>query len=152
MATKCVLGDIVTHDEYGNEIITRGSIHVEMTTEEIAARDSANTPTLGEKLSELASLRYTKETSGIVVDGVSISTDRESQAMISGAYCACLIDPTRIIDFKGTNGWVQLTSSEITNIASAVAIHVQSCFTHEKELTALLHADINTDLTTGWPQ
>ena len=151
MATKCVIGDIVTYDDDGNEIITRGSISVEMTQEEIDARDSANAPTLEEKLSELAALRYTKETTGIVVDGVSIATDRESQAMISGAYCACLIDPNRIIDFKGTNGWVQFTVSEITAIASAVANHVQSCFTREKELAAPLIVDINTDITTGWP-
>lgn len=151
MATKCIIGDIITYDDDGNEVITRGSIHVEMTDEEIVARDAANTTTLEEKLSELAALRYTKETSGIVVDGVSISTDRESQAMISGAYCACIIDTTRIIDFKSVNGWVQLTASEITSIASAVAMHVQSCFTREKELAALLDMDINTDLTTGWP-
>ena len=108
--------------------------------------------TIDERLIELAALRYTKETSGITVNGTEILTDRESQAMISGAYCACLIDPARIINFKGANGWIQLSASEITAIASAVADHVQACFTREKELAELLHADINTDLTTGWPQ
>lgn len=109
------------------------------------------TVTLEEKIAELAALRYNKETAGITVNGSEILTDRESQAMLSGAYCACLIDPARIIDFKGANGWIQLSASEITIIAAAVADHVQACFTRENELSVLLQSDIDTDITTGWP-
>jgi len=92
------------------------------------------------KITELAQRRYTAEITGITVNGSEIKTDRESQAMITGAYNAIQINPNKTIDWKGTNGWATLNATAITAIASAVADHVQACFTREKELTELINA------------
>lgn len=113
-------------------------------TQDLEARKTA-------KLAELAQLRFEKETGGVTVNGTVIRTDRESQAVISGAYNAMQIDPTRVIDFKGVNGWVKLDSAAVTVVSEAVADHVQACFTRERELVLALGDDINTDITTGWP-
>lgn len=113
---------------------------------------SSPVKTIEERKSELAGLRFQKETAGIIVNGSTIKTDRESQAMITGAYNAVQIDPSKIIDWKGEDGWIQLDSASITAIATAVSNHVQACFTCEKELSILLETDIEIDITTGWPE
>jgi hypothetical protein len=86
------------------------------------------------KLAELTDARYAAETGGITLNGITVRTDRESQAMLNGAYTTCQMNPDAIIDWKGVNGWVQLDASAITAIAQAVSAHVQSCFTRERLL------------------
>jgi hypothetical protein len=111
-----------------------------------------------EKTAELANVRYEKETGGIVINGADVKTDRESQSMITGAYNLIQIDPTRIIDWKASNGWIQLDAPAITAIATAVSEHVQTCFRREKEISTLIEAaetidDLNAiDLESGWPE
>lgn len=110
-----------------------------------------------QKLSELAAYRYQKETAGITLSGMTIETDRESQALITGAWSISQTNPAILIDWKGVNGWIQIDAATITAIAGAVAAHVQSCFSaeriHAEAIAALETAeDIGQyDLTTGWP-
>ncbi|CAK0753422.1 hypothetical protein CCP4SC76_2460005 [Gammaproteobacteria bacterium] len=108
---------------------------------------------------DLAAIRFEYETSGITLDGNQIATDRQSQALINGAYSYSLIDPNLSIDWKANNGaWVALGASEVAGIALSVANHVQQCFSREKALCAALDAansieEINAvDLTAGWPE
>ena len=101
---------------------------------------------------ELATLRFEKETGGVTLpNGAEIDTERDSQAMITGAYTASIMNPDIVINWKGVNGWVQIGAAEITAIAQAVTAHVQACFTRESELSALIDIDPDTDITTGWP-
>ena len=135
-------------------------ILIELTQEEEAAWLISQIVTLEDtkqrKLSELAALRFQKETAGITLNGSVIRTDRESQGMVTGAYCTSLLNPAVLINFKGANGWIQIDATEIAGISSAVSSYVQSCFTNEKVLTLLIEAattvsDVQAiDLTTGW--
>lgn len=101
-------------------------------------------PTLEEakalKLAELATARYREETGGIIVGGVTIATDRESQAMLTGAYVSLKQGLVEAVNWKGDDGWVPSTLAEIEPIAQAVGQHVQACFTREKGLAAQVTA------------
>ena len=101
-------------------------------------------PTLEEakaaKLAELASARYTEEIGGIVVGSVTIATGRESQAMMTGAYVSLKQGLMQSVNWKGDDGWVTATLTEIEPIAQAVSQHIQACFTKESQLAAQVAA------------
>jgi len=86
------------------------------------------------KFQEIAQSRYTAETAGITVSGVKIKTDRESQALITGAALQALQDPTYTCNWKTENGFVTLTAEQIQAVAVAVRQHVQACFDREAVL------------------
>ena len=92
------------------------------------------------KLAELASARYTEEVGGIVVGGVTIATDRESQSMLTGAYVSLKQGLMQSVNWKGDDGWVTATLTEIEPIAQAVGQHIQACFTKEGQLAAQVKA------------
>jgi hypothetical protein len=108
------------------------------------------------KLAALAAYRYVQETAGIVVGGATIKTDRESQAMISGAKLYADLNLAALIDWKGADGWVQIDRTTLLAIGQAVGAHVQACFSNERvhaEAIAALTtvAEIEAyDFTTGW--
>jgi len=118
-------------------------------------------PTIDEvkaqRLNELAAYRFTKETAGITLNGMTIETDRQSQALITGAWSISQINPAVLINWKGVNGWIQIDAAMIGGIAMAVATHVQACFSRERvhaEAIAALEtsAAVNEyDMTTDWP-
>ena len=84
-----------------------------------------------------ARLRYEKETGGLIVGGVSVKTDRESQAMVSGAYNYVQQNPAAKIKWKvGTKSFVDLNAATVTAIANAIGEHVQACFSKEAEVAA----------------
>ena len=101
-------------------------------------------PTLAEvktaKLAELAAARYTEEIGGIVVGSVTIATGRESQAMMTGAYVSLKQGLMQSVNWKGDDGWVTATLTEIEPIAQAVGQHIQACFTKESQLAAQVAA------------
>lgn len=106
--------------------------------------------------------RFTAETGGITIGGMTIRTDRESQALINGAYnlardmLAGDVAETPI-EFKGASGWTQIAPAEMVAVGRAVAAHVQACFAHERALhddidVAATTADVlAVDINTGWP-
>jgi len=109
-------------------------------------------------LATLAAYRYSKEVGGITVAGTSILTDRESQATLTGAYVAVQLNPTRLIDWKTSDGtWTQIDKATVEFLASAVADHVQACFSNEKvhstaiNLLTTIEEVEAYDITVGWP-
>lgn len=88
------------------------------------------------KRAEIASARFEAETAGIN----GIKTDRESQALITGAALKAMQDSEYSCRWKGVDGFVELTAPQILAIADAVRAHVQSCFDREAELVALIEA------------
>ena len=96
-----------------------------------------------QKLTQLANLRYQKEVSGIAVGGTTIKTDRESQATLTGAWVAVQQNPARLIDWKADSGWTQIDKTTVEALSSAVAYHVQACFSRERVLSTEIEA-INT--------
>lgn len=94
-----------------------------------------------EKLAELAEARWREETGGLTLpDGTIIKTDRESQALLTGAALSATLDPGKDIEWKGVNGWVTLTPTQVLQIAAAVRAHVQSAFSREKVLAEQVEA------------
>lgn len=106
---------------------------------------------------EATSLRFGKETAGIVVNGASVMTDRESQALITGAKSFSDVNPAAMIDWKTVDGWAQIDRTMLISIALAVGAHVQQCFsnerTHHEAIDALTSiSDVDSyDITIGWP-
>jgi len=88
------------------------------------------------KKAEIAAARWEAETAGI--DG--IKTDRESQALITGAALKAMQDSEYSCRWKTESGFVELTAPQILAIADAVRAHVQSCFDREGELRPLIDA------------
>lgn len=101
-------------------------------------------PTLQEvkvsKLAEIAAARYAAEISGVNIGGAKVRTDRESQAMITGAALAATQDMDYTCRWKTENGFVTLTAAQIVAVATAVRSHVQAQFDREAELTAQVKA------------
>ena len=85
------------------------------------------------KRSEIAAARYEAETAGIDVNGFTVRTDRESQALITGAALAAFADPDYTCQWKTEAGFVSLDSVQIKAVAQAVRAHVQSCFDREAD-------------------
>ena len=85
--------------------------------------------------------RYGKETGGITVAGVPIATDRESQAMITGAYVVASTNAAWSTAWKtGTGAFVTVTAAQMIAIALAVAAHVGNCFASEATTDAAITA------------
>jgi hypothetical protein len=106
------------------------------------------------KLMQIAAARYAYETSGVVVNGVLIQTDRITQATITSAFTSLSQGLTTAIDWKADNQWITIGLSEITAIAQAVVSHVQSAFSLEKLLNDQVVAATTIEevgLVT-WPQ
>jgi len=88
------------------------------------------------KRSEIAAARYEAEAAGI--DG--IKTDRESQALITGAALKAMQDEKYSCRWKTESGFVELSALQISAVADAVRTHVQGCFDREAELLPFIEA------------
>jgi hypothetical protein len=107
------------------------------------ALDEGETPLVlakRKKLAEIAAARYAVEIGGVVVDNMAIMTDRESQALITGAAFAATQDSNFTCQWKTSGGFVTLDATTILAAAQAVRSHVQGCFDREAELTAAVEA------------
>jgi hypothetical protein len=98
------------------------------------------TVTVDDLLAYAASVRYAREVGGITVGGVPISTDRESQAMLTGAHSFVAANSEATIRWKSDAGFVTLDAAQITALALAVGAHVQACFAREADVTGLISA------------
>jgi len=87
-----------------------------------------------------AAKRFEVETGGVTVNGATVDTSRESQAMITGAYTYSQAHPDETINFKAASGWVTLDAATLAAIATAVGSHVQSCFAAEASVAAEIAA------------
>lgn len=108
-----------------------------------------------QKKSEIASARYEAETAGTTVNGITIDTGRDSQALITGAALAAMLDEAYSLNWKTVDGFIHLTAPEIIAVAQAVRAHVQNCFDREGELGALVDAaetkeDLD-EIIISWP-
>ncbi|GAB3249252.1 DUF4376 domain-containing protein [Chitinimonas naiadis] len=98
---------------------------------------SVGTPPLADIQAQLrqkvAEYRFNLETGGILVNGATIKTDRESQATLACAKVYADIDPAATVSWKADGGvWVSLTQAQVTAIAKSVGAFVQACFSAEK--------------------
>lgn len=109
-----------------------------------AVSENDVSPTLdelkGAKRAEMAAARYAAEISGVTLSGAVIRTDRESQALITGAALAASHDENYSVTWKAKNGFVTLTAAQIIAVAQAVRAHVEACFDREAELQTAIEA------------
>lgn len=78
---------------------------------------------------------YELEIEGVELNGSTIATGRDDQAMLSGAVNYLNLNPEATIDWQGADGtFVTLNKAAVEAIASAVGAHVQAHFTRRKEL------------------
>ena len=112
-----------------------------------------------EALQNLAERRWIAEEAGTSVNGMSILTDRETQAKLTAAYVKASQNSSYIIEsWKFAPGvFITLTSSMIILIADAVEAHVQACFHNEAVLSNQIVSATTkeelyqVDLNAGWP-
>ena len=90
------------------------------------------------KRAEIAQARFEAETAGIDVNGFTVRTDRESQALITGAALQAIVDYDYECRWKTSEGFVHLSAEQIKYIAQLVRLHVQGCFDREAELCGLI--------------
>lgn len=133
-----VPGKIRSRDAEGLPILIDPPVHV---------------PTADDHRANVAAERYRREIAGITLDGKQIETGRDSQALITGAALASVLDPEYSCQWKTPAGFVQLNSEQIIGVASAVRAHVQACFDREAELLAEIDAGTYSEemLSVGWP-
>jgi hypothetical protein len=60
------------------------------------------------KTAAITERRWAVETGGITLNGAAIATDAATQAKLSGALQLVQDDDTRVLDWKGVNGWISL--------------------------------------------
>lgn len=94
----------------------------------------------------LADYRWRRETEGIIIGGVEIKTDRESQASLTSAYVSLSGGLITQTDWKAVDGWAKPDLAGITPIAKAVAEHVAKCFAAERAVSEMLEADSNINI------
>lgn len=101
----------------------------------------------------IAGRRYQAESAGILINGMAVATDRDSQALITGAALAASLDDTYTCNWKTGEGFVLLDAKTLLVIAKTVRAHVQACFDREAELLAAVKGGSYTDamLEQGWP-
>lgn len=109
-----------------------------------------------QKKQDIAAARYAAETAGVEVNGVTLDTGRDSQALITGAAVAAMLDDGYSLNWKTTSGFIHLSAPEIIAVAQAVRAHVQNCFDREGELVALVDAaktaeDLD-EIIISWPE
>ena len=102
--------------------------------------------------------RWALETGGLVLpSGVRVATDKADQDRITSVVVHAGLAGIKSVDFKSAGGWIELPVQELIAIASAIARHVQACFSaerhHHQAIAALASVDAaqRYDLSTGWP-
>ena len=116
-----------------------------LTPEEWAALHPLPEPTFEElktaKYDEIAAARYAAETGGCTVDGVTIATDRGSQALLTAAVVTARLDPEFKVRWKCADGrFVTLDAMQLRAIGDAVTAHIEECFAREGDLCELVDA------------
>lgn len=92
------------------------------------------------KKAEIAAARYAAEIAGVTVGGVVVRTDRESQALITGAALKATQDAEYVCTWKSESGFVTLDAATVLAVADAVRTHVQGCFDLEAAKCAQIDA------------
>lgn len=140
-----------------------------MTPEEVAAHlNPPEPPITEEKLKAIVTaFRWQVETGGITLpSGVRVATGIDDQNRITSVVANAERAGLEQVDFKAADGWAKVTLPELQAIATAVALHVQACFSaerahheaidallaqHQGDAQALQAALDGYDESQGWP-
>jgi hypothetical protein len=92
---------------------------------------------------------------GVQIYNATITTDRGSQAALNNANLALQSGAVQTVSWKALNEtWLDLDATEMAAVVQAVTAHVQSCFTTEEQLVALVKAATTIEAVEAitWPQ
>lgn len=101
--------------------------------------------------------RWEVETGGVTFpDGTRVGSTTEDQNRITTVIANAQHAGVTSVDFKATSGWLTLSIAELEGIAAAIALHVQACFSaerdHHEAIASLTLAEARSyDVGTGWP-
>lgn len=77
--------------------------------------------------------RWEVETGGITLpNGIRVATGIDDQNRITSVVANAERAGLEEVDFKSAEGWVKVTLAELQAIATAIALHVQACFSTER--------------------
>lgn len=111
--------------------------------------------------SRIAAKRYDEETKGLTFtlpstsNTVTVSTDRQSQGLVTGAVMqAEKASSGWTKQWKTRDGFVNMTANDIIEMGDVIANHVQMVFDREAELIEKWKDKTITesDLNSGWSQ
>lgn len=140
-----------------------------LTAEEIEAHlNPPEPPITAAKLKEIVTAyRWEVETGGITLpNGVDVATGIDDQNRITSVVANAERAGLAEVDFKAATGWGKVTLADLQAIATAVALHVQACFSaerahheaidalvaqHQGDAQALQAALDGYDESQGWP-
>jgi len=163
------MADQLYIDDGGEVYATPAPGNRPMTPEEIEAHlNPPEPPVTAEKLKAIVTaFRWEVETGGITLpSGVRVATGIDDQNRITSVVANAERAGLEQVDFKAADGWAKVTLAELQAIATAVALHVQACFSaecaHHKAIDALvvqhqgdaqaLQATLDGyDESQGWP-
>lgn len=115
-----------------------------------------NYPVILPTYEDIAAKRYERESMGITINGMFITTGDRSKTLLNGKVNRALIaqsqgDTEWSCSWKVGTTWVTLTATQVIGIGIAVDDYVQSCFDREGELVADLIEGNPVDIDSGWP-
>jgi hypothetical protein len=91
--------------------------------------------TKDELLLVAAGRRWAKETGGLTLNGIEVSTDDTAQRKISELRRRAEAGEIPLpFGFKAVRGWVDMDLATIQTVDRAIAAHVQSCYAQERSV------------------
>lgn len=103
--------------------------------------------------------RWQVETGGVTLpDGTVVLTGIEDQNRVATAIQGMRDSGMLEVDFKAESGWVSLTLDQLVAVSTAIAEHVQKCFSYERFLHELVDvcdsvvAIQTVDSNSDWPE
>jgi len=85
------------------------------------------------KLAQLADWRYALEVGGVTIEGITVSTSRQSQAQLTSTYNNLKEGFISSVEWKQIGGsFVTLNLTQMEKVVAAVALHIQTSFSTEK--------------------
>ena len=163
-------GEVFGYSETDLQVLgARVAEYRELTPEQKLAH--LNPPSLPVSVEQLktfvTAFRWNVETGGITLPtGVRVATGIDDQNRITSVVANAERAGLDEVDFKAAEGWAKVTLAELQAIATAVARHVQACFSAERAhheaidaLVAQLQDDPQAlqaaldgyDESQGWP-
>lgn len=148
-------GELAASMKWGTEILTPDIERqvVIVTHEQVPLGEDEKAALAATWAQRIAARRFQAETGGTTVEGVRVNTERDSQALLTGAAFAASLDPEYRIKWKTATGFVELNRDQVIGLASQVRAFVQACFNREAELLGFVaDGSITAEmLEQGWP-
>lgn len=139
----------VVGEGYNSETQTRSDypeLAFDYNRERVVATYSVTEKTLNQIKQEhkerVSQMRFFREISGKIYEGIFYDTDRTTQSMLGNAVSLVQFDPEIVeVDWKSSDGsWTKVSKTQLLEMGKIVGRHVQDCFSKECKLHKLIDA------------